>query len=272
VERRPLGRTGLEVPVVGLGTYKVFNVSGDAAEARCGAVVDAALESGCALFDSSPMYGAAERVLAGALADRREEAIVATKVWSRTRAQGEEQIEQALDWFEHVDLYQVHNLLALDDHLPYLRHLQQGGRVRAVGVTHYLPSALPDMVEMIKRREVDTVQVPYHPLERSIEAQLLPEAHACGVGVIIMMPFGSGRLLENPPTDEELAPLQPFGVHTWAQALLKWILSDPRIACAIPATSSPERMAENAAAGAPPWFGGDQRTYVRQLAQSRNSR
>ncbi|HTM19372.1 MAG TPA: aldo/keto reductase [Kofleriaceae bacterium] len=267
MERRPLGRTGIEVSVVGQGTYKVFNVSGDAAEARCGAVVDAALSAGACLFDSSPMYGNAERVLAGALADRRDEAVVATKVWARTRAQGEEQIEQALDWFERVELYQVHNLLAIDEHLPYLRHLQQAGRVRAVGITHYLPSALPDMVERIKRHEIDAVQVPYHPLERSVEAQLLPEAHACGVGVIVMSPLGSGRLLERLPTDEQLAPLAPFGVFTWAQALLKWILSDPRVTAAIPATSSPERMRENAAAGSPPWYDGDARTYVRQLAE-----
>jgi aryl-alcohol dehydrogenase-like predicted oxidoreductase len=133
------------------------------------------------------------------------------------------------------------------------------------------------MVELIKRGEVDTVQVPYHPLERSVEAMLLPEAAARGVGVIVMMPFGGGRLLERPPADDQLAPLAPFGVHTWAQVLLKWILSDPRVTVAIPATSSPERMEENAAAGSPPWFGGDERTYVRQLAQelagqSRNSR
>ncbi len=267
MERRPLGRTGIDVPVVGLGTYKVFNVDGDVAEARCGAVVDVALDAGAGLFDSSPMYGAAERVLAGALAGRRDEAVVATKVWARARDIGEQQIEQALDWFERVDLFQVHNLLAVDEHLPYLRHLQQGGRVRAVGATHYLPSALPELTALIRDHAVDAVQVPYHPLERSIEAELLPEAHACGVGVIVMMPFGSGRLLERLPREEELAPLAGFGVHTWPQALLKWILSDPRVSAAIPATSRPERMAENAAAGSPPWFGGDQRTYVRQLAQ-----
>jgi len=267
MERRPLGRTGIEVPVVGEGTYRVFNVKGDAAEARCGAVVDAALAAGANLFDSSPMYGESERVLAEALADRREEALVATKVWARSRDLGEQQIEQALDWYERVDLYQVHNLLAVDEHLPYLRHLQQGGRVGAVGATHYLPSAFPDLGRLIRNRAIDAVQIPYHPLERHAEAELLPEAHAQGVGVVVMMPFGGGGLVERGPGPDELAPLASFGVHTWAQALLKWILSDPRISAVIPATSSPERMRENAAAGAPPWFGGDQRTYVRQLAE-----
>jgi aryl-alcohol dehydrogenase-like predicted oxidoreductase len=267
MERRPLGRTGIEVSVVGLGTYRVFNVDGDAAEARCGAVVDTALRHGACLFDSSPMYGAAERVLAGALADRRDDAVVATKVWARTRAQGEQQIEQALDWFERIELYQVHNLLAAGEHLPYLRHLQQGGRVRAVGATHYLPSAFADLGQLVRDHAIDAIQIPYHPLERAAEAQLLPEAHACGVGVIVMMPFGGGRLLEREPTPEQLAPLAGFGAHTWAQVLLKWILSDPRVAAAIPATSSPERVQENAAAGEPPWFGGDERTYVRQLAE-----
>jgi len=265
MERRQLGRTGIEVPVIGLGTYKVFHVHGDAAIARCEAVVDAAIAEGANLFDSSPMYGEAEGVLARCLEDRRDEAIVATKVWARIRSVGEEQIEQALDWFERVDLYQVHNLLALDDHLPYLRHLKEAGRVGAVGVTHYLPSRIPDLLELMRGGQVDAVQVPYHPGERGIENQLLPEAESSGIGVIIMSPLGSGRLMERRPEPAALAPLARFGVFTWAQALLKWITSDPRISAVIPATSSADRMRENAAAGAPPFFTGEERTYVRRL-------
>ncbi|MCP4225592.1 MAG: aldo/keto reductase, partial [Actinomycetia bacterium] len=184
---------------------------------------------GQALLDAWPMYGRAESVVAEALADRREQAIIATKVWAKIRALGEQQIDQALNWFESVDIYQIHNLLSVDDHMPYLRHLKEGGRIRAIGATHYLPSSIPKLIAMMRRQEIDTVQVPYHPLERTIEAELLPEAERLGIGVIVMTPLGTGRLLEHPPEAKLLAPLTPFGVHTWAQVLLKWILSDPRV-------------------------------------------
>ena len=265
MERRKLGATGIEVPVVGLGTYRVFNVSGDADIARCESVVDAALDCGANLFDTSPMYGTSEAVLARTLEGRREDAIVATKVWARSRANGETQIEQALEWYEHIDLYQVHNLLARDDHLPYLRHLKDGGRVRAVGATHYLPSAYPDLIGMMRHHEIDAVQVPYHPLERQVERQLLDEAQRLDIGVIIMMPLSTGSLLEPTPSREELEPLAAFDVFTWPQVLLKWILSDDRVHTVIPATSHADHARENCAAGDPPWFDGDARLYVRKL-------
>ena len=95
----------------------------------------------------------------------------------------------------------------------------------------------------------------------------LPLAAERGLGVVVMRPFGEGALMRRPPDDKQLAPLRPFGVTTWAQALLKWVLSDPRCQIAIPATSRPERMAENAAAGDPPWFGADERALVARLAE-----
>lgn len=265
MERRALGRSGIQVPAVGLGTYRVFNVRDDAGGARSEAVVDAAIESGGNLFDSSPMYGEAEGVLAAALADRREAAIVATKVWAKDRALGEQQIERALAWFERIDLYQVHNLLAAGEHLPLLHQLKEAGRIGAVGASHYLTSAAPELLRLMRGGAIDVLQVPYSPLERSIERELLPEAHRLGIGVVVMTPLGSGRLLERVPSDEDLAPLAPFGVHTWAQALIKWILSEPRVSTVIPATSSPDHMRENAAAGQPPWFGGDERLHIRKL-------
>lgn len=264
MERRKLGQTGLVLPAVGLGAYRVFNVTTDAGRARCEAAVDAALDGGANFFDTSPMYGHAESVLAGALAERRRKAIVATKVWARVRALGEQQIERALDWFERVDIYQVHNLLGIDEHLPYLRHLKDGGRVRAIGVSHYLPSALPDLLPLVRARAIDVVQVPYHPLERGIEAELLPEAERLGIGVIAVSSFG--RLLERAPAPEALAPLARFGVHTWPQALIKWVLSDTRVHAVVAATTNADHMRENLAAGRPPWFTPDERAYVRRLA------
>src|SRR5688500_218906 len=119
---RPLGRSGLMVSAVGMGTWRTFDVRGlDVAYERCRDTVTAALESGATLFDSSPMYGEAERVLAGTLAGRRERAIVATKVWTQSPSEGKRQIAQAVRWFGGtVDVYQVHNLVAWQEHLPVL--------------------------------------------------------------------------------------------------------------------------------------------------------
>lgn len=267
VERRELGKTGIEVSVIGAGTWKVFNVREDAGQARCEAVVDAALETGVNFFDSSPMYGEAERVLAESLGDRRSQAVVATKVWARDRAVGEEQIARALGLYEQVDLYQVHNLLSTDEHLPYLQHLKEGGRIKAVGATHYLASATEELLQLMHSGSIDTIQVPYSPTDRWAERDLFAEAERLGIGIIVMMPLGSGRLVQNLPTDEELAPLATFGVHTWPQVLLKWVLSDTRVSTVIPATSSSDHMRENAAAGTGPWFGGDERHYVRKLVR-----
>jgi diketogulonate reductase-like aldo/keto reductase len=251
---------------VGLGAGRGFNARSDADQARCDVVIDAAIECGASLLDTSPMYGEAEDVLALALEGRRGEVLVATKVWAKTRAIGEQQIEQALGKFGYVDLYQVHNLLGVADYLPILRALVKAGRVRAVGVSHYLPSAYPALLEIMRSGMVDAIQVPYHPGERTVEAELLPEAERLGIAVIAAAPLAAGRLLEQAPPADALAPLARAGVHTWAQALLKWALSDPRISCVIPATSRPEHLEENAAAGRPPWLSPAERRVVEELS------
>jgi aryl-alcohol dehydrogenase-like predicted oxidoreductase len=120
----------------------------------------------------------------------------------------------------------------------------------------------------MRSERVTAIQVPYNPQEREVEARILPLAADLGIGVVVMRPFGEGSLMRRPPDQKDLAPLAPFGVTTWAQALLKWILSDERCTVAIPATSRAGRSAENAAAGDPPWFATDERELVASLAQS----
>jgi aryl-alcohol dehydrogenase-like predicted oxidoreductase len=267
MEQRVLGATGLTVPVVGMGTWRTFDVRGAAAEARSRAVVDAALVAGASFFDSSPMYGEAERVLGAALEGRREQALIATKVWAQGAAEGEAQIQAALQFFGGiVDLYQVHNLVSWREHLTRLERLRDAGQVRAIGATHYSPSAFDELRRVMETGRITAIQIPYNPREREVERVILPLAAELGLGVVVMRPFGEGSLIRRRPPDTALAPLHPFGVTTWAQALLKWVLSDPRCHVAIPATSRPERMAENAAAGEPPWFGPDERALVARLA------
>ena len=267
MEERALGGSGLRVPVVGLGTWNTFDVRGSRDEAARRRLIDVALEHGVRFFDSSPMYGEAERVLGAALDGRRDDGLVATKVWASSASEGREQARRALEWFRgRVDLYQVHNLLAWREQLELLEGLRDEGVVRAVGATHYSPTAFDELEEVMRSGRIAAVQVPYNPWEREVEGRILPLAEELEIGVVVMRPFAERGLLRRSPDPSALAPLEPFGVHTWAQALLKWILSDPRCHVAIPATSSPAHLAEDAAAGAPPWLGPEERDLVARLA------
>jgi aryl-alcohol dehydrogenase-like predicted oxidoreductase len=267
MERRKLGRAAMEVPAVGVGTWQTFDVTGPREEQRVERQVTEALEAGADLFDSSPMYGNAERVLGHTLEGRRDRALIATKVWARSVVEGRRQIERALGFFGgRMELYQVHNLVAWREHLPVLEGLRDEGKVTLIGATHYSPSAFGELEEVMSSHRIDAIQIPYNPVERDVERRILPLAGDLGLGVVVMRPFAEGSLMRFRPTREDLSPLKPFGVTTWAQALLKWILSDPRCHVAIPATSTPGRIPENAAAGNPPWFGREERDLVARLA------
>ena len=135
-----------------------------------------------------------------------------------------------------------------------------------VGATHYDAAAFGELMTVMRTGRIGFVQVPYNPLERDVERAVLPLADELGLGVMLMRPFGRGSVLRRWPSPADLAPLEPFGVTTWPQALLKWGLSDPRCTLSIPATSRPGRMTENAAAGKPPWFTPDERDLVTRLA------
>lgn len=269
MEIRRLGATGFDVPVVGMGTWRTFDVSGHAAEANARAVAARAYDAGARVFDSSPMYGHAETVLGAALQPMRDDVIVATKVWTPSVADGRRQIDHALALFGgRVDLYQLHNLVAWRDHLKTLLALKEHGRVGAIGATHYSPQGFAEMKTVMKTGQITAVQIPYNPIETDVTSEILPLAADLGLGVVVMRPYGQGRLVTSAPPSSALEPLRPFGVRTWAQALLKWVLSDMRCHVAIPATSRPERMIENAEAGQAPWFGTDERAYVSKLAKA----
>jgi aryl-alcohol dehydrogenase-like predicted oxidoreductase len=268
IDARPLGETsGLTVPAVGMGTWRTLDVRGERAERRAHEIVREALDAGARFVDSSPMYGEAERVLGEALRERRAEAIVATKVWTSDDGEAERQIRRALDWYVgRVDLYQVHNLVGWRKRLTLLERERDRGTIVAIGATHYSPSAFRELARVMRTGRIAAIQVPYNPHERAVEREILPLADELGLGVVVMRPLGAGRLVRRSPRNSDLEPLRPFGVETWAQALLKWVLSDPRCHVAIPATSRPGRMRENVAAGAPPWFDADARAYVARLA------
>jgi aryl-alcohol dehydrogenase-like predicted oxidoreductase len=262
MERRALGRTGVELPVVGLGTWATLDLP-DAEQSVADAVLEAAFDGGTTLFDSSPMYGRAERVLGRALGGRRPEAFVATKIWTSSVSQGREQLEAQLRYFGgRVELEQVHNLVAWREHLDWLEHERDAGRILHLGATHYAASALGELAELMRTGRIDAIQVSLNPREREVERGILPLADELGLGVIVMRPLGgAGSLIPAP----DPRALEPLGL-SWAQALLKWALSDTRVTAVIPATRNPAHARENAAAGVPPWFGPEERRLVEELA------
>jgi diketogulonate reductase-like aldo/keto reductase len=253
MEERRLG------PVVGLGTWQTFDRDAELARE----VVTVALGAGSRVVDSSPMYGGAEASLGAALEGRRGDAAIATKIWARTVDEGREQYRRQQDWFGRVEIEQIHNLLAWEEQLAWLEPERADGRIDCLGVTHYSPAAFDELASALRTGRFETVQLPLNPQERESERALLPLAAELGIAVIVMRPLGEGALLRNAPPAEVLSEL---GVETWAQALLKWALSDPRVDLVIPATRDADHARSNAAAGSPPWFDDEQRRLVERFA------
>ena len=253
-------------PVVGLGTYRTFG--DDVVQAH--SVVDVALAAGATVFDSSPMYGGAQSSLGDALLGRRDGTSIATKIWTPSVDEGRAQYEEQRRFFGRVEIEQVHNLVAWQEHLPWLESEKTAGRIDRIGVTHWNAGSFAELERALRTTRFDVVQLPLNPLERESEQRLLPLAEELGLAVIVLSPFGGtgAPLVARAPTERALEPLRELGIETWAQALLKWALSDPRVDLVIPATSRPARAAENAAAGSPPWLGPEERAYVARLARA----
>jgi aryl-alcohol dehydrogenase-like predicted oxidoreductase len=258
MDRRPLGRTSIDVPAIGMGTWRTFDTDADRRP-----LVELAIESGIDLFDSSPMYGRAERTLARALEGIRERVLVATKIWTAGAEEGQAQADHALGLFGHVDIYQVHNLLNVPAQLALLERLKGEGKVRAVGATHYQESAFQEMAALMRSKRLDMVQIPYNPLRRTAERELLPLAESLGLGVLVMSPLQHGILDRHPSPGQ----LEELGVKTWAQAVLKWVASDSRVCTVLTATQQAGHVRENALAGDPPFFSPNQRALVVRIAE-----
>jgi diketogulonate reductase-like aldo/keto reductase len=242
------------MPVVGLGTWQSFDIGSEATlRAPRGEVLRHLLEGGGRMVDSSPMYGRAEGVVGDLLAasGMRDQAFLATKVWTQGRAEGIAQIQRSAELFrtDAIDLVQIHNLVDWTTHLSTLRRMKDEGRVRYIGITHYTTTALADLAAILERESVDFVQCAYSIRTRAAEERLLPAAAAHGVAVIVNRPVEQGALFRKmkghalPPWASEL------DIASWGQFLLKFIVSHPAVTCVIPATGNPSHMEDNLRAG-----------------------
>ena len=249
---RPIPSTGEALPVIGLGTWQTFDVgSSPAARAPLEAVLRRFTALGGKLLDSSPMYGSSEQV-AGDLAAAlriRPSLFVATKVWTSGKREGIAQMESSIRKLGGVDLMQVHNLVDVATHLDTLRGWKHDGRIRYVGVTHYTAGSHDDVARVIGAWPVDFVQINYSVGEREAEQRLLPLARERGVAVIANRPFAGGdlfRRLRSKPLPSYAADID---ASSWAQLLLKFVVSHPAITCAIPATARTDHLEDNMRAG-----------------------
>jgi aryl-alcohol dehydrogenase-like predicted oxidoreductase len=251
---RLIPSSGEKLPIIGCGTSRVFDVSiGSAEYQRLPGVLQALYEAGGSVIDTSPMYGKAEAVTGELFktSASRNKAFVATKVWTGGREDGISQMQKSMQLLQtdKIDLMQVHNLLDWRVHLATLRDWKAKGMVRYLGVTHFTASAYRELEAVMKAEKLDFIQVNYSLDEREAEARILPLAAERGIAVLINRPFGGGSLLRKLRNNPLPAWAPEIGVASWAQILLKFVLSQPAVTCAIPGTGKAEHMIDNAQAG-----------------------
>ena len=254
ITTRKIPSSGELLPVLGLGTWQTFDVANDsAARAPLGEVLREFSALGGKLIDSSPMYGRSEEVAGDLIANLglREKLFIATKVWTSGKTAGIAQMEASIEKLKAkpIELLQVHNLLDVDTHLRTLAEWKRTGLVRYVGVTHYTPSAYDAVAKVIGTHKLDFLQINYSVIEREAEQRLLPLARERGIAVIVNRPFAGGDLFRRLRNTALPAWASEIDCTSWAQLMLKFVISHPAVTCTIPATSRVEHLRDNMTAG-----------------------
>jgi diketogulonate reductase-like aldo/keto reductase len=247
---KPIPSTGEPLPVIGLGTWITFNVGKDIeARDRCTEVMGAFFAVGGSLIDSSPMYGSSQEVIGYGLGklNRRTSVFSADKVWISSPAAGPRQIATSRrNWgVSRFDLLQVHNLLSWESHLNMLFEKKAAGEVRYVGITTSEGRRHGEVERIIREHPLDFVQVTYNVVDREVESRILPLARERGIGVVVNRPFQEGALLKRLAKYRVPAWASEIDCKSWAQLVLKFIVSHRAVTCAIPATTRVDHVQEN---------------------------
>lgn len=252
--QRPIPSSGEMLPVIGIGTWKCFDVPNKGAYPELSSVLKTMYGHGGKMIDTSPMYGMAEQVI-GDLTEGmagRDDFFYATKVWTTGRREGIEQMQASLRKMKRkqVTLMQIHNLTDWKTHLPVLRDWKAEGKINYIGITHYTDS-MHEALEKVFREEkgIDFVQFNYSIDSRHAEKRLLKAAADCGVATIINRPFGEGKLFQKVKGKALPAWAGEAGMNSWSRFFLQFIISHPAITCVIPATADPAHAFDNFGAG-----------------------
>ena len=245
--------TGEALPIIGLGTYDVFDVgSTPEAIAIRKDIVDKLVAAGGSLLDTSPMYNRSERIIGDVIEAgvTRDKLFLATKVWTDGQAAGARQMQSSADLMntDIIDLMQVHNLRDTTVHMETIREWQEEGRIRYSGLTHYTAGAHASLVREMQEFKPQFIQINYSLGEREAENRVLPLAQEMGIAVLINRPYQAGRLFRA-VSGRELPDFAKEFAASWGQFFLKFIISHPAVTCVIPATSKPHHMADNLGAG-----------------------
>jgi len=270
---RRVPSSGEEIPVIGMGSSDTFDVGDDGMKrAVLQGVLRNFVQAGGSVIDTSPMYGSAESVLGDLIddLDLGQTLWLATKVWTRGREAGARQIEESFARLraKRLDLLQIHNLLDWREHLPTLRALQAEGRVRYSGITHYRADAHTELERVLGEEKFDWLQVNYSLAEREAEDRLLPFCRDRGIAVMANRPFADGALFARVRGRPLPGWAEEIGCGSWGQFFLRFVISHPAVTCVIPATSKPQHMIDNAAAGQAPLPDERQRRRMAEYWQS----
>jgi diketogulonate reductase-like aldo/keto reductase len=253
---RPIPSSGETLPLVGLGSWITFNVGNDPpARASCAEVMRAFFAAGGRMIDSSPMYGSSQSVIGDGLKTLGATNVFsADKVWISSPARGPAQIEASRKFWgvQKFDLLQVHNLLAWEEHLRTLFAMKSAGQLRHVGITTSEGRRHGDVEKIMRAHPLDFVQVSYNVVDREVENRILPLARERGIAVIINRPFREGDLVKTIMRKPLPAFAADIGATSWAQLILKFIISHPAVTCVIPATTRVDHVQENVMAARDP--------------------
>jgi diketogulonate reductase-like aldo/keto reductase len=252
--QRAIPSSGEKLPVIGLGTWQVFDVGPNPAERQpLEQVLARFVALGGRVVDSSPMYGHAEEVVGDIAAKLhvRDALFLSTKVWTTGKEEGIASMERSLTKLQtkRLDLMQVHNLVDARTHFATLRSWKEQGHVRYIGITHYTSSAYPEVAKLLRSEKIDFLQINYSLGEREAEKEILPLAQDRGVAVLANRPFGGGEIFSQLGQKPLPDWATEFDCHSWAQFLLKWIVAHPAVTCAIPATANVRHLEDNMQAG-----------------------